>query len=746
MRIKARNFFFTVFLSLLITACVFADNKGTDFWIAFPQNYTGSTTCMPALYIYSDVVAYGTITAYAMMFPVNFSVPAGGYITAPLNYVNAAYGNDAITKTGIHIEASSPVTVYGLSKDDVTTDGFLALPVSSLGTQYIVLAYSGRFFDLLWMNSQMAVTASEDNTIVHIDCPVNPGTRPAPYDVTLNRGDVYQLVDAASPAKDLTGTKITANKPVAVFGGHRCAKIPETYMAADYIVEQLPPVNSWGMECYSMPLMGRSGGDTFRVVAAEDGTSLTVNATPIALLNSGQGVEFISAIPNHIKADRPILAAQFANGMEYDGNPGDPFMMLLTHPEQFVTASTIVSPAGYTGNYVNIVCASADAGSIVFDGINIPAGLFSAIDASGFSGTRRAVASGKHVITSPNKFGIWVYAFKDYESYGAGGIFFTPTISPTITETHTITPTFSITETHADTVTFTPSRTRTMTFTPSFTRTATSTWTVSPTFTHTMTGTDTRTMTPTRTPSFSVTPTITMTPTNNPSQSSTETSSITPAYSFTSTMTRTGTPAYTSTDTATFTPTIAYSLTLTATAVFSATRTAVLSPSDTPIATCTGTRTFTYTATPSNTFTKTFTYTPSVSPETTLTLTFTHTSFATSTPALTPTSTITCTATPPTGPLVLLLKGNYPDPVLTHTEIIFWLSKDAEIAVKIFNVSGEVVFESTGQKGKYGNNIFSWDMTNKRYRQTGSGVYLYKVRAKNGLETSEAISKMAIVK
>jgi hypothetical protein len=734
---------------IAIPLSVFADNRGTDFWICFPQNYDG--TGSPVLYIASDFNTSGTVNAYAMGSPYYFQVVAGGYATVTLPYPAASTGDDSKTQTGIHITSDQPVSIYGLSKHSDSTDGFLALPAQALGTEYIALCYSGRNYDTAYMNSELAVAASQDNTQVHINCPVNPGSRPAPYDITLNAGQVYQLSDISSPQMDLTGTIITSDKPVAVFGGHRCAKIPtDAYTAADYVIEQMPPLNTWGKEYLTMPLLGRSGGDTFRIIAENDGTSVTVNATPVALLNQGQGVQFLSNEFNDIVADKPILVAQFANGLDFDNTTGDPSMMLITPPEQFITSSAIVVPSfsASTGDYITIIGPAAAAGNIALDGLNIPTASFAAIGTSGYSGTRTAVTAGRHTVTSTYAFGIWVYGFMDYDAYsyqgGMGAFLFTPTITQTFTNSPTITPTFTITGTFTDSQTFTPTRTPTFTRTSTLTRTASPTYTITltrtPTGTATMTRTQTasRTATPgasgtrTRTPTITPTASISPTGTDTPTGTSTPTDTGTPTLSATATTTATDTPIYSPTETPYVSPTDSCTITETVTSspTVTMTETCSVTPSFTP------TPTYTETASPTFTGTGTATITMTSTPTLTYTVTLTAT--------ITPTATVSPTALP--GPLMLIKKGVYPEPAQATAHIVYWLSKAAVMQVKIFTVSGEVVVKTGDLPAAQGYNSFPWDLENRTGMGVASGVYIYKITASSGAEKQFIMGKMSVLR
>jgi hypothetical protein len=97
---------------------------------------------------------------------------------------------------------------------------------------------------------------------------------------------------------------------------------------------------------------------------------------------------------------------------------------------------------------------------------------------------------------------------------------FTPTFTPTITNTPTITSTPTVTKTATPSLTPTASRTATPSRTATVTRTATSTLTLTPSRTPTRTPTSTITRTPSRTPTPSLTPT--------PSRTATSTSTRAP--------------------------------------------------------------------------------------------------------------------------------------------------------------------------------------------------------------------------
>ena len=99
----------------------------------------------------------------------------------------------------------------------------------------------------------MAVTAYKDDTQVTITTSVDTAaaggapafTAGAPQMVTLNAGDVIEL---ATVAGDLTGSRVESNKPVQVIGGHYCANVPDGFGYCDHLEEVMLSIEALGAE------------------------------------------------------------------------------------------------------------------------------------------------------------------------------------------------------------------------------------------------------------------------------------------------------------------------------------------------------------------------------------------------------------------------------------------------------------------------------------------------------------------
>jgi IgGFc binding protein/PKD domain-containing protein len=426
-------------LALLLAFPVFAsgaraasDSLGTEFWLAFNSNLG---TPQLSLFITGPTATSGFVDIPGLSFTRSFNVLPGAVTTVAIPSTAALTTVDGVENRAIQVTAGAEITVYGLNRIQATTDAFLGLPVDILGTEYIVLNYR----NVNVVNAtQFAVVASQDATTVTITPSVTTGTHPAgvPYTRTLNTGQAYQLRNTNASPADLSGTIVTADKPIAVFGSHQCANIPAGRLACDHIVEQLTPPVTWGKSFATMPLATRLNGDTFRFLASTDGTQVRVNGTLVATLNRGKLHEQIIAGPAHITSTEPILVAQYSNSSTFDGVTSDPFMMLIPPYEQFLASYTITTPAtGFAPNFVNVVAPAAAVGAITLDGTPIPASAFTAIGTSGFSGTQRSISLGAHNLAGPLPFGVFVYGFAGFDSYGyPGGMSLAPVVLVTAIE------------------------------------------------------------------------------------------------------------------------------------------------------------------------------------------------------------------------------------------------------------------------------------------------------------------------
>jgi RHS repeat-associated protein len=412
-------------------------NQGTDFWLMFPANYDGGPPVggnppqlVPQLLISSDAQTSGTVSIPGMQFSQDFSVTPGQVTTVTLPYNVDVLTADIVENKGIHVTSQKPVAINGLSYYQFTSDGYLGLPTPVLGTSYYVMDYPKVFWP-----GEFGIVAAYDGTTVTITPTASTHGRTSgqPYTVVLNQGRTYQMMNDNAFPDDLAGTLINSDKPIAVFGGNRCANLPASLVAlfrfCNHIVEELPPTELWGEDFVTIPLATRQKGDTFRILASEDNTNITITGQASITLARAQYYETILLNASEIHSDKPILVTQFENSLEWDhpnfldqGNTGDPSMILIPPYDQFGGHYTVATPAsGFPVNFANVIAPTSAVGSIQMDGQPIPAASFSPIASSVFSGAQVPVSIGTHNFTGTAPFGVYLYGFFTADSYGYQG-------------------------------------------------------------------------------------------------------------------------------------------------------------------------------------------------------------------------------------------------------------------------------------------------------------------------------------
>ncbi|MEM7435365.1 MAG: hypothetical protein AAF436_09465 [Myxococcota bacterium] len=408
--------------------CRVSDLFGTDFVIVFGSNYLPPQT---SLFLSGPQSTVGLVTIPSIGFSESFAVTPGNVTMVTLPAGTEINATDGIEEeAAVRVSSIQPITVYGFNRVLRGTDAFAALPTVALGERYRVVTWPGGVNG----PSQLTIAAIPEfegdtttTTTVTITPSAAAGSRPAgvPFDVVLNPFDAYQLQSAG----DLTGSLVQADRPIAVHGGNRCANIPTQATGfCDHVVEQILPVSTWGTEVVTVPLATRTQGDTFRILADQNGTQVQLEgASPESIsLNAGEFAERNLIGSYRISANAPILVTQFSNGSQFDNSTSDPFMMLIPSASQFIKSYTFATPAsGFPTNFANVVALTADvtANVVRLDGTPLSPSVFTALPGTSFSAAQVPISVGTHTLSAPNPLGLYVYGYDAFDSYGYPGGF-----------------------------------------------------------------------------------------------------------------------------------------------------------------------------------------------------------------------------------------------------------------------------------------------------------------------------------
>jgi len=86
---------------------------------------------------------------------------------------------------------------------------------------------------------------------------------------------------------------------------------------------------------------------------------------------------------------------------------------------------------------------------------------------------------------------------------------------------------------------------------------------------------------------------------------------------------------------------------------------------------------------------------------------------------------------------------NYPNPMKDKTVIVYNLSEEAIVEIKIFTIAGRLVKELHPGLSEYGTNYVEWDGRDKKGRKVSNGIYYYAIKAGN-VETH--YGKIAVIR
>lgn len=452
--------------------------QGREFWVAFaPNDFPTQPDHIVEIYVTSS---YNTT--------VSLEVPGTGYqITKPVDSLkittfSSAKGDaftnweirtsEQVVDKGIHITSPDPISVYVFNGRCCSSEGYLALPVSVWGKDYLHNSY----YDFkLNANKPWAtgfvVIASEDNTNVTMQLKGVGGEVAETAgghnigDVIkerLHKGQVYMIVGNGQTRGvfDLSGSNITADKPIGVLSFHMRTEIPSWDISPgrDHLIEMVPPVKAWGKKYVTVEYKRDTDkGDFFRVIVGEDNTTFKCtyydkdngrvlgHLGPIKLKNRGDWFEYwegyaepgspgIQTVRGTSvwESDKPIQVFQYAYSHLFDNQiMFDPFMILCVPEEQYITNTVFQTPSNkaFVDNFFNIIAyhdptdsTLSDLKSITVDGqpiyTNNPSFLFNKIPTTDLHWAKIRVEPGAHQVKGDTKFAGYIYGFTKVDSYG----------------------------------------------------------------------------------------------------------------------------------------------------------------------------------------------------------------------------------------------------------------------------------------------------------------------------------------
>jgi len=354
-----------IFCANTLSAQRFRNPKGNEFWVGFMSNYdTSGGSVDLSLHIFADqpmeVVIEVPKVGFSKTINVNtytrYSfVEDSQAIDFDLEKKLHNLHSDSIYASGVRVYSANrrPFLLNVVNRKIATFDAALALPNWAWGTEYRVSAYyDGRnpMSSIEYEGfSEFMLVALDDSTDIQItpQADVIPlGNRPVkpkgiPYTLRLNRGEVYLAISKGN----LNASRVSASKPIAVYGGNVCAFVGKE-CCCDHLFESVLPEPPLEIEnrFQSYILAGNRSrhADYFQITTLKDSTTIRYYDRPdqySTLLVDHAGDSVVLELPtfsNHaaitLEADQPVFVSwlNLSQGTDTTRNvPSDPFLSQL---------------------------------------------------------------------------------------------------------------------------------------------------------------------------------------------------------------------------------------------------------------------------------------------------------------------------------------------------------------------------------------------------------------------------------
>lgn len=460
-------------------------SQGTEFFLAIPPNEVGAYPVAGLeIYVASAFDANVEFFDYSGAKSTRFKIKPYEILTLSdnsksgkpvLNWAMEVRDAETPTRGALRITSDKPISVHIVNSKQLTTDGYMAIPTSAWGQEYISCSYYDFSEFKPWPGGFVIIAKEPTNLNIHLrgsgkaSGTTSMGRKIGDrISVSLAEGEVYMVHgDGKTRAEfDLTGSLISADKPVGVIGFHMRTTIPNLLLngnGRNHLCEMLPPTSAWGKNYTTLELQrarlleGR--GDVFRVVARDSNTKWSCKfyeKTSGKLLGQRGGTitsaggfadEVQATQPTAAvegfsvwEADKPIFLMQYSCSSSWDGDLIlDPFMFCVTPNEQFVTSAIFQSPtmAQFSRHYLNLVIETDTSDpnlidnlkSLQIDGQPVwmhpkatkPSLLFTRMpNGMYFAGVEFGTEARAHRVTSNGllSFGGYLYGFGSVDAYG----------------------------------------------------------------------------------------------------------------------------------------------------------------------------------------------------------------------------------------------------------------------------------------------------------------------------------------
>ncbi|MEE6482041.1 hypothetical protein FKM82_013126 [Ascaphus truei] len=340
---------------------------GTEFITTFMQNSfpdRDQQWCELRMTAHSDNTNVAVVV-FEDAYNRNLTLNSGSTVSVTLPASVEIRGSMTFKNT-VLITADKPINIVSLNHRLNSAETSLLYPVASLGIEYYLVTppegQPGSF-------KVFSVVASREATSVEIllkgRAQLN-GHMYQPKSILSVNLAPFQGVQILS-LDDLSGSRVTSQKSVAVLSGHTCS---QKNTQCNHIYEQLLPVSSWGTNFIVPPLSFQEKVDfAFVVASGTTQVTYTVGTTDSHVnMVAGQVLQIeISKVTLRIKASIAVQVTFFHSGGKDRKFAYDPLLMNILDTASYCTSYYIYGQRD-VNNYAIVIAKNSSISEITFDG------------------------------------------------------------------------------------------------------------------------------------------------------------------------------------------------------------------------------------------------------------------------------------------------------------------------------------------------------------------------------------------
>ncbi|XP_054771687.2 uncharacterized protein LOC129279613 [Lytechinus pictus] len=380
---------------------------GNDFVFGVPSAYIYRHLYSKRVFLSSQrgETVNATVVTSGSNFRHDVTVPGDREISIDLPRSLTSRGT-GLKQNVVGIRSDGDLSVHVQIEARVNSGAFTPLPTGSLGNDYIVGIYEPTKLKFTKYKAGFTVTATEAGARIQIRFSQSVAfghVYYGPNDVFKFQLEAYESFQIMSD-KDLTGSRVKSDNPVAVVAGSECSRVPKGDKYCDYLVEQMPPVHTLGKQFIVAPFRDRESSYVLRIIAPFNGTTILFSSPHADDINLDENQHHEFIFTHHdvlsFRSTKPVLVLQFMKGFAKD-YVGDPSMVVIPPVEQFIVGE--LSLTSMDNDHVTVVVSNSNAGlsGLWLNGRHVGSvsPSWSVIAENGMSGVfQGTLRSGRHTI------------------------------------------------------------------------------------------------------------------------------------------------------------------------------------------------------------------------------------------------------------------------------------------------------------------------------------------------------------